>query len=76
MSHVAKLASDAVTAGNGILRLAPTWVPRSFLQPGRPLCYSSLRIPANAPGSWETALSLRKALSAATSQRNTLYRLG
>src|SRR5437660_5858130 len=25
----------ALEAGNGILRLAPTWVPRSFLMPGR-----------------------------------------
>lgn len=37
MSNVASLASAALTAGNGILRLAPTWVPRSFLQPGRRL---------------------------------------
>lgn len=34
---VAKLASDALTDGGGIFRLAPTWVPRSFLQPGRRL---------------------------------------
>jgi len=27
----------ALDAGNGILRLAPTWVPRSFLHPGRRL---------------------------------------
>src|SRR6476661_7901324 len=26
---------QAVEAGEGILRLAPTWVPRSFLMPGR-----------------------------------------
>jgi len=26
---------EAIDAGNGILRLAPTWVPRSFLMPGR-----------------------------------------
>src|ERR1700736_2219549 len=25
----------ALEAGEGILRLAPTWVPRSFLMPGR-----------------------------------------
>src|SRR3977135_3068806 len=25
----------AVEAGEGLLRLAPTWVPRSFLMPGR-----------------------------------------
>src|SRR5499426_1271772 len=25
----------ALEAGQGILRLAPTWVPRSFLMPGR-----------------------------------------
>lgn len=37
MANVAQLAADALTAGNGILRLAPTWVPRSFLQPGRRL---------------------------------------
>ena len=27
----------ALDAGEGILRLAPTWVPRSFLMPGRRL---------------------------------------
>jgi len=37
MANVASLAADALAAGNGILRLAPTWVPRSFLQPGRRL---------------------------------------
>lgn len=37
MSNVAKLATDALTEGGGILRLSPTWVPRSFLQPGRRL---------------------------------------
>src|ERR1700726_1511236 len=26
---------QAVEAGEGLLRLAPTWVPRSFLMPGR-----------------------------------------
>ena len=38
MANVASLASAALTAGNDILRLAPTWVPRSFkeltLEPG------------------------------------------
>src|SRR5438477_9179857 len=28
---------QALEAGQGILRLAPTWVPRSFLMPGRRL---------------------------------------
>src|SRR5712691_2375168 len=28
---------NALEAGGGILRLAPTWVPRSFLMPGRRL---------------------------------------
>src|SRR5271166_3373995 len=28
------LITDALTAGNGILRLAPCWVPRAFLMPG------------------------------------------
>ncbi|MBW3542073.1 MAG: hypothetical protein KY476_17525, partial [Planctomycetes bacterium] len=37
MANVRKLASDALTDGDGILRLAPNWVPRSFLQPGRRL---------------------------------------
>ncbi|RMG40323.1 MAG: hypothetical protein D6725_03625 [Planctomycetota bacterium] len=37
MANVAQMASDALTDGDGILRLAPTWVPRSFLQPGRRL---------------------------------------
>src|SRR6476659_1389830 len=26
---------EAIEAADGILRLAPTWVPRSFLMPGR-----------------------------------------
>jgi len=30
-----KLASQALDQGNGILRLTPTWVPRSFCVPGR-----------------------------------------
>ena len=30
-------AKAAIEAGEGILRLAPTWVPRSFLHPGRRL---------------------------------------
>ena len=29
------LVREAIEAGYGILRLAPTWVPRSFLMPGR-----------------------------------------
>jgi hypothetical protein len=31
------LVRQAIEAGNGIMRLAPTWVPRSFLMPGRRL---------------------------------------
>jgi hypothetical protein len=31
----ANLIKQALSAGAGILRLAPTWVPRSFLMPGR-----------------------------------------
>ena len=34
---VAGIAKEAMEAGKGILRLAPTWVPRVFLQPGRRL---------------------------------------
>jgi len=34
---VSACAKAAVEAGEGILRLAPTWVPRSFLQPGKRL---------------------------------------
>ena len=37
MAHVSELAAAALTNGEGILRLAPTWLPRSFLQPGRRL---------------------------------------
>lgn len=33
MSHVA-LVREALAAGEGILRMAPCWVPRSFLMPG------------------------------------------
>ncbi len=34
---VAKATGLALEAGEGILRLAPTWVPRVYLQPGRRL---------------------------------------
>ncbi len=37
MANLSKLAADALTEGGGIFRLAPNWVPRSFLQPGRRL---------------------------------------
>ncbi len=36
-SKVAAVAARALEAGEGLLRLAPTWVPRSFLHPGRRL---------------------------------------
>src|SRR4029079_10599934 len=32
--HLDARARAAIDAGEGILRLAPTWVPRSFLMPG------------------------------------------
>src|SRR5512136_1892476 len=32
-----KIVEDALTAGNGILRLKPAWVARDFLPPGRRL---------------------------------------
>jgi hypothetical protein len=32
---VAKILDRALDAGEGLLRLTPTWVPRSFLHPGR-----------------------------------------
>ena len=35
MANVKQLANAALTEGAGILRLAPNWVPRSFLQPGQ-----------------------------------------
>lgn len=35
--NVGKLIAAALNEGNGLLRLAPTWVPRSFLQPGKRL---------------------------------------
>ena len=31
------LVQEAIDAGGGLLRLAPSWVPRSFLMPGRRL---------------------------------------
>ena len=37
MPSAASIASAALTENDGILRLAPTWVPRSFLQPGERL---------------------------------------
>ncbi len=33
--NVSRLLSSALDAGGGLLRLTPTWVPRSFLHPGR-----------------------------------------
>ncbi len=33
--NVARLLDSALDAGQGLLRLTPTWVPRSFLHPGR-----------------------------------------
>ncbi len=33
--NVAKLLDRALDAGDGLLRLTPTWVPRSFLHPGK-----------------------------------------
>ena len=35
--NVQKATRSALDAGDGILRLSPTWVPRSFLQPGKRL---------------------------------------
>src|ERR1700755_771446 len=42
--NIAGLLSRALDAGRGLLRLTPTWVPRSFLHPGK-------RIKL-APGDW------------------------
>ncbi len=33
--NVGKILQQALDAGQGILRLTPTWVPRSFLHPGK-----------------------------------------
>ncbi|MBQ9456731.1 MAG: hypothetical protein IJU53_13795, partial [Thermoguttaceae bacterium] len=33
--NVKSVAESAMNAGNGVFRMAPNWVPRSFLQPGR-----------------------------------------
>src|SRR3954471_22291625 len=35
--NVRKFTEAALEEGGGLLRLAPCWVPRSFLQPGRRL---------------------------------------
>lgn len=37
MPNVAQLAAAALSETDGLFRLAPTWVPRSFLQPGQRL---------------------------------------
>ncbi|MDB4731652.1 hypothetical protein OAF98_01885 [Planctomicrobium sp.] len=37
MANVGSLASAALSETGGVFRLAPNWVPRSFLQPGRRL---------------------------------------
>lgn len=36
-TSINQMTRGAIEAGEGILRLAPTWVPRSFLMPGRRL---------------------------------------
>lgn len=36
-SNVKSAAEAAIAEGGGLLRLSPTWVPRSFLQPGKRL---------------------------------------
>src|SRR4051812_36888024 len=36
-SNVKSIAEAALADGGGLLRLAPCWVPRSFLQPGKRL---------------------------------------
>ena len=36
-TKIRAVASSALDAGRGVLRLAPCWVPRSFLHPGRRL---------------------------------------
>ena len=33
--NVAKILDRALDTGAGLLRLTPTWVPRSFLHPGK-----------------------------------------
>ncbi len=33
--NIAKILNSALDAGEGLLRLTPTWVPRSFLHPGK-----------------------------------------
>src|SRR3954469_25587792 len=35
--NVRSLVEGGLSDGNGLLRLAPCWVPRSFLQPGKRL---------------------------------------
>ena len=35
MDNVGAILSRALEAGGGLLRLTPTWVPRSFLHPGK-----------------------------------------
>jgi len=37
MADIELLVKEALAAGEGLLRLTPTWVPRSFLHPGKRL---------------------------------------
>ncbi|MFP6586854.1 MAG: hypothetical protein VB814_04350, partial [Pirellulaceae bacterium] len=37
LDNVSGILDSALDAGEGLLRLTPTWVPRSFLHPGRRL---------------------------------------
>ena len=35
VTNIGSAVDKALDAGKGILRLSPTWVPRSFLHPGK-----------------------------------------
>ena len=55
-TDVEKLVDRAIDAGAGVLRLAPTWVPRSFLTPG----YRLKLAPEDASVRYRRAFLLRR----------------
>ena len=48
-SNVKAAAESALEATGGLLRLAPNWVPRSFLQPGANLSATGRRCCVRVP---------------------------
>ena len=69
---VAALLDSAMDAGGGLLRLTPTWVPRSFLHPGRRIKLHPKTIIASV----RTAVALMNAGSEARLRRPMVAEFG